>query len=184
MPASSAPSALSVLPSPNSSPATASALSGISTDDLRDALFAAKIASYAQGFALLKEASEAKFYGTDLSEVVRIWTAGCIIRARFLDDVRQAFKSNPGLDLLAFAPDFALELRQREGSWRRVVQAATEAGIPIPGLSASLSWFDTLRWARGSSAMIQAQRDYFGSHTYERIDRPGIPVHTQWGHYT
>ena len=155
-------------------------LEGVSVEDLRDALYAAKIASYAQGFALLRAASLERGYGTDLAEVARIWTAGCIIRARFLDRVRAAFKAQPDLDLLALSADFAEELRRREGAWRRVVTAATAAGLPVPGLGASLTWFDTLRTARGSASLLQAQRDYFGSHTYERIDAPGKVVHTEW----
>jgi len=157
-----------------------SPLAGLETADLRDALYASKIASYAQGFALLRRASESRGYATDLAEIARIWTAGCIIRARFLDRVREAFRSHPNLDLLALSPDFAAELKRREEPWRRVVSAATAAGLPIPGLSASLAWFDTLRTARGSAALLQAQRDYFGSHTYERIERPGVAVHTDW----
>ncbi len=149
-------------------------------DDLQDALFASKIASYTQGFDLLRAASEVQGYGTDLSEVARIWTAGCIIRARFLIEVRRAFQQSPPPELLAFAPFFAEALRIREPAWRRVVVAATAAGHPIPGLSASLAWFDTLRTARGSASLIQAQRDFFGAHTYERADNPGHAVHTLW----
>ena len=149
-------------------------------NDLRDALYASKVASYTQGFDLLRTASEARGYGTDLAEVARIWTAGCIIRARFLDEVRQALLRDPSLEFLAFAPFFAEALRVREPAWRRVVTAATAAGHPIPGLSSSLAWFDTLRTARGSASLIQAQRDFFGAHTYDRIDNPGQVVHTLW----
>lgn len=156
------------------------ALQGVSLDDLRDALYAAKIASYTQGFALLQAASEARGYGTDLGEVARIWTGGCIIRAVFLERIRQAYAGGAQVPLLALAPDFAAELSRRLGSWRRVVSAASVAGLPVPGLSASLSWLDTLTKARGSAALIQAQRDYFGSHTYERVDAPGEFVHTDW----
>jgi 6-phosphogluconate dehydrogenase len=156
-------------------------LEGVQVDDLRSALYAAKIASYSQGFDLLTRASEEYDYGTDLSEVARIWKAGCIIRARFLDRVRDAFA--PGSEtpsLLALAPSFRTELLERVPSWRRVVAAATRAGLPIPGLAASLAWFDTLSRAQGSANLIQAQRDYFGSHTYERTDAPGEFVHTDW----
>ena len=153
---------------------------GLRVEDLKDALYASKIASYAQGFALLARASAERGYGTDLSEIARIWTAGCIIRARFLESVQAAFHDAPGLATLVLAKDFAEELRRREGAWRKVVAASAAAGLPAPGLSASLSWFDTLRTARGSAALIQAQRDYFGSHTYERVDRPGAAAHTDW----
>jgi 6-phosphogluconate dehydrogenase len=169
----------------------------VSADDIRAALYAAKIASYSQGFDLLARASEERDYGTDLAEVARIWKAGCIIRARFLDRVRAAFgagdsgraggesdgegqgsENSPAL--LAFSPIFREELASRIGSWRRVVAAAVMVGIPVPGLAASLAWFDTLTTADGSTNLIQAQRDYFGSHTYERVDAPGEFVHTDW----
>ncbi len=154
-------------------------LEGVSVDDLRDALFASKIASYTQGFDLLARASEERDYGTDLAEVARIWKAGCIIRARFLDRVRAAFDGDAP-ELLALTPDFARDLRERAPAWRRVVAGAVQAGIPVPGLSTSLAWLDTLATARGSANLIQAQRDYFGSHTYERVDAPGEFVHTDW----
>ena len=157
-------------------------LAGVSVDDLRDALYASKIASYTQGFAMLQAASAERGYGTDMSEVARIWTAGCIIRARFLDRVQKAFATKPSL--LALAPEFVEDLRKRTPGWRRVVTAATASGLPIPGLSASLAWFDTLSTARGNANVIQAQRDYFGSHTYERADAPGVSVHTEWPRFT
>jgi len=155
-------------------------LTGVSVDDLGDALYASKIASYTQGFAMLKLASDQFGYGTNLGEIARIWTAGCIIRAKFLDRVRKAFAGSPAPELLALAPDFAQDLRRRAPGWRRVVSAAAAGGYAIPGLAASLSWFDTLSTARGSAGLIQAQRDYFGSHTYERTDNPGEAVHTEW----
>ncbi|TNF25200.1 MAG: NADP-dependent phosphogluconate dehydrogenase [Deltaproteobacteria bacterium] len=155
-------------------------LAGVTVDDLADALYASKIASYTQGFAMLSLASEARGYGIDLAEVARIWTAGCIIRARFLGRVADAFRGEPAPALLALAPDFVADLGRRVPAWRRVVSAATAAGIPVPGLAASLTWFDTLTTARGSANLIQAQRDYFGSHTYERRDAPGTFVHTDW----
>jgi 6-phosphogluconate dehydrogenase len=156
-----------------------SRVSGIDTDDLRAALYASKIASYTQGFALLREASAQRDYGTNAAEVARIWKAGCIIRARFLDDVRAAFDAEHD-GLLALAPYFRAALTERLPAWRRVVGAAIAAGLPVPGLAASLSWFDTLTTARGSANLIQAQRDCFGSHTYERVERPGEFVHSSW----
>ncbi len=152
----------------------------LSVDDLRNALYASKIASYTQGFQLLAAASAEFDYGTDLGEVARIWTAGCIIRARFLDRITAAFGQEPKPELLALAPGFIEDLKGRVGAWRRVVSAATAGGYPIPGYAASLSWFDTLTTARGSANVIQAQRDYFGSHTYRRLDAPDTPVHTDW----
>jgi len=159
-------------------PGTRSELSGVAPDDVAQALYASKIASYAQGFRMLAVASERFGYATNLAEVARIWTAGCIIRARLLSRIMEAFAGSHPPDLLAFA--FASDLRDRLPAWRRVVAAATSAGIPVPGLSASLAWFDTLVTAKGSANVIQAQRDYFGSHTYERVDRPGEAVHTEW----
>ncbi len=155
-------------------------LSDITEEDLGDALYGAKIASYTQGFQLLAAASEARGYGTSLPEVARVWTAGCIIRARFLDRVRAAFARDPAPALLALSPDFVDDLRRRLPAWRKVVAAAAASGYTSPGLSASLSWLDTLTAARGSASMIQAQRDYFGAHTYERLDAPGVAVHTRW----
>jgi 6-phosphogluconate dehydrogenase len=158
-------------------------VAGVSREDLRDALYAAKIASYTQGFALLQAASEARDYGTNLAEVARIWTGGCIIRAGFLERIRAAFAPGDAAarpELLVLAPEFAADIARRLPGWRRVVAAAAAAGLPSPGLSASLAWFDTLTRARGSAALIQAQRDYFGNHTYERVDAPGVFVHSEW----
>ena len=164
-------------------PAQEKPLEGVSIEDLKAALYVSKIASYTQGFSLLQTASEALGFGTDLAEVARIWTAGCIIRARFLGEVRIAFQEEPRLELLAFAPALTQAIQAREPAWRRVVLAATAAGLPTPGLSASLSWFDGLRNSFGSASIIQAQRDLFGSHTYERADRPGVAVHSKWGRF-
>ncbi len=155
-------------------------LGDLTPADLEAALYAAKIASYTQGFALLRAADRAYGYGTDLAEMARIWTAGCIIRARFLGDVASAFRADPELESLVLAPAFVARLGQRLPAWRRVVAAAARAGLPVPGLATSLAWFDTLTTARGSAALIQAQRDYFGSHTYERADEPGVAQHTEW----
>ena len=155
-------------------------LTDVTTEDIRAALFAAKIASYTQGFAMLKAASEERKYGSNFGEISRIWKEGCIIRAQFLDRVRDAFSENPELELLALAPSFRKELEKRMPAFRRVVSSAMSAGLAIPGLSASLSYFDTLTTARGSANLIQAQRDYFGSHTYERLDTPGVSIHTDW----
>ena len=156
-------------------------LEHVSIEDLRAALYVAKIASYTQGFALLRAASDTFGYGTNLAEMARIWTGGCIIRAGFLDDVRRAFQEDPRLEMLAFAPFLRQGIQSREAAWRRVVGAASAAGLPVPGLAGSLAWFDSLRNSFGSASIIQAQRDLFGSHTYERADHPGVAVHSQWG---
>ncbi|MFK7897005.1 MAG: NADP-dependent phosphogluconate dehydrogenase [Myxococcota bacterium] len=178
---------------PDANAAPRGAMAALTAEDVRAALYASKIASYSQGFDLLASASETFEYGTNLAEVARIWKAGCIIRAGFLDGVREAFSGSvlgSGGDsgdgdgseasILALAPGFRNELASRVQSWRRVVIAASEAGIPVPGLATSLAWFDTLRTEHGSASLIQAQRDYFGSHTYERRDTPGKPVHSDW----
>ena len=156
----------------------AKATDGLAIEDLGHALYAAKIASYTQGFAMLRVASEEYDFGTDLAEVARIWTEGCIIRARLLGRIMDAFREEPAPELLAFA--FQEDLTSRLPAWRRVVTSAVNAGIPVPGLAASLAWFDTTVTAHGSAGVIQAQRDYFGSHTYERSDRPGEKIHTDW----
>jgi 6-phosphogluconate dehydrogenase len=152
----------------------------VDVSDLEQALFAAKIASYTQGLALLQAASDERGYGTDLAEVARIWTAGCIIRAGLLSNVREAMRRDPPPALLALDDTFSAMLRERVGAWRKVVAEATRAGLAVPGLSASLTWLETLTTGRGSAYVLQAQRDYFGSHTYERLDAPGVAVHTEW----
>ena len=156
------------------------AFAGVDAETLRQALFAAKIASYTQGFAMLRAASVERDYGIDLAEVARIWTAGCIIRAGFLGVIRDVFQQDPELPLLALAPALAPRLQAATPALRRVVSAAALAGLPVPALSASLSWLDTLTTVQGSANVIQAQRDYFGSHTYRRRDAPDVPVHTEW----
>ncbi len=154
-------------------------LRDLSVEDIGRALYASKIASYTQGFQLLEAASAEFDFGTDLGEVARIWTAGCIIRARFLDRIREVYAGDPPA-LLALAPSFVADLGARVPAWRNVVSGATSAGFPVPGFAASLSWFDTLTTASGSANLIQAQRDYFGSHTYRRLGDPDTVVHTDW----
>ena len=146
-----------------------------------DALYAAKVVSYAQGFALLRQASAEYDYGLDYGEIARIWRAGCIIRARFLNDITAAFRAEPDLPNLLVAPFFRQAVGSRQARWRTVVGTAIELGIPTPALSAALAYFDSYRSARLPANLIQAQRDYFGAHTYERIDRPsGEFFHTDW----
>ncbi len=154
-------------------------LRDVAVGDLHDALLGAKIASYSQGFELLAAASAERGYGTDLSEIARIWKAGCIIRARLLDRIRAAYEGDAP-PILALAPSFRADLEATLPAWRKVVSAATLSGLPIPGLSASLAWLDGLRTDPGSASLIQAQRDYFGSHGYRRKDAPDVPVHTDW----
>ncbi len=148
-------------------------------DDVRAALYAAKACSYAQGFHLLRKASRLRHWGIPLAELGRIWKGGCIIRARFLGRIQEAYERDPGLGNLLFDPGFRDELASRQEPWRRAIALAVAAGVPTPALSASLAWYDTLRAPRLPAALTQAQRDYFGAHTYERIDRPGS-FHTDW----
>ena len=147
--------------------------------DLEQALYAAKICSYAQGFAILSAASRQWGWDLDLGEAARVWRAGCIIRAAFLDDVTQAFRADPAPANLLLAPFFTQALADRHQALRRVAAASVTAGVPTPALTASLAYYDAFRSARLPANLIQAQRDYFGAHTYQRIDRDGV-FHTQW----
>jgi 6-phosphogluconate dehydrogenase len=146
---------------------------------LRRALYAAMIVTYAQGMAQLRVASEANNYGLDLETVARIWRGGCIIRAALLDKIRAAYMTNPDLPNLLLDLDLSKAVESRQEDLRAVVRAAVEWGIPTPGLAVSLAYFDGYRSAWLPANLIQAQRDYFGAHTYERIDEKGT-FHTQW----
>ncbi len=155
---------------------------GAVIEDLRQALYAAKIVSYAQGFALLSQAKETYGWETDLSDVAAIWRGGCIIRSAFLDDIRSAYRNEPGLRNLLLSDCFSEILSQRHTALRRVCALAVSYGIPVPAFSAALAYFDGFRTENLPHNLLQAQRDYFGAHTYERIDREGI-FHTDWtGH--
>jgi 6-phosphogluconate dehydrogenase len=145
----------------------------------RDALYAAKICSYAQGFALLRLASKEYNYGLNHGEIARIWRGGCIIRARFLNEIRRAFVRDPDLPNLMLDPEFARVLNARQDALRKIVALATGNGIPILALGSALAYFDGYRSARLPANLTQAQRDYFGAHTYRRVDREGV-FHTQW----
>lgn len=146
---------------------------------IRDALYCSKICSYAQGMELLSTASKEFNYNLDLSEMARIWKGGCIIRARFLNKIKDAFKQNSNLSNLLLAPEFKQTILDRQQAWREVVIEAARLGIPVPAFSASLDYFDSYRRDRLPQNLTQAQRDYFGAHTYLRTDRPGI-FHTEW----
>ena len=156
-------------------------LSGVTVDDIETALYASKIISYAQGFRLMQSASDENGWNLDMGSIASIWRAGCIIRAVFLEDITAAYEGSPGLPDLAEAPFFADALRQSEESWRKVVSAAALSGIPAPAYGTALSYFDGMRSERLPANLIQAQRDYFGSHTFERVDRPrGEFFHHEW----
>lgn len=147
---------------------------------IKDALYASKICSYAQGFALLKAASDEYRWNLNYGDVALLWRGGCIIRARFLDRIKAAFTVNPALSNLLLDPHFSSLLARTQANWRLVVKTCKELGIPTPAFSASLDYYDSYRQAVLSANLIQAQRDYFGAHTYERTDQPGI-YHTEWG---
>jgi len=152
---------------------------GAFIDKIRDALYCSKICSYAQGMDLLSAASEAFGYSLNLSECARIWKGGCIIRAAFLNDIKDAFNQHPDLPNLLLAPKFKQKILEKQSAWREVIAEAARLGIPVPAFSASLDYFDSYRSDRLPQNLTQAQRDYFGAHTYERIDKPGL-FHTEW----
>ena len=149
-----------------------------------DALYAAKIISYAQGFSLLREASNEYDYKLNYGEIALMWRGGCIIRSRFLNDIKKAYQTNDDLENLLMADFFIDAMRAAEAGWRKAVITAIELGIPTPALSSALAYFDGYRSERLPANLLQAQRDYFGAHTYERIDQPrGKFFHTDWtGH--
>ena len=148
---------------------------------VHDALYASKIVSYAQGLDLMRTMSDKKGWGLDLGAIAGIWRGGCIIRAQFLRHITAACQADPGLGNLMLAPYFRTVLNRSQPAWRQVVAQAVAAGIPVPAFGASLAYFDSLRSARLSANLLQAQRDFFGAHTYERVDRPaGQWFHTEW----
>lgn len=150
-------------------------------DDLRQALYAAKIISYAQGYQLMRATAQTRHWNLNFGGIALTWRGGCIIRSAFLGDIKRAFDRDAGLVNLLLDPFFKEQVESRQAAWRRVVVAAVEAGIPVPCLSASLAYWDGYRSARLPANLLQAQRDYFGAHTYERIDRPrGEFFHTNW----
>ena len=150
-------------------------------EDLRKTLLAAKIVSYAQGFSLMDSASKQYGWQLDLGAVALLWRSGCIIRSVFLGRIKDAYQAQPGLTNLMLSPWFRDTLAQGQAAWRRVVSEAVLHGIPVPSLSAGLNYYDGYRCASLPANLLQAQRDYFGAHTYERTDRPrGEFFHTIW----
>ncbi|MDO4901560.1 NADP-dependent phosphogluconate dehydrogenase [Actinomyces sp.] len=149
-------------------------------DAVRQALYGSKIAAYAQGFDEIATASELNGWGVDLGAMARIWRGGCIIRARFLDDITRAYTEEPQLASLLTAPAFAAALREVLPAWRRVVAISAQAGVAAPAFAASLAYIDQLRAQRLPAALIQGQRDFFGSHTYHRVDDPDGVYHVRW----
>ena len=150
-----------------------------SVHDVRDALYAAKICSYAQGMALLRAASQEYGYNLQLGEVAKLWRGGCIIRARFLNDITRAFRENPDLPNLLLDPFFTEAILSRQMALRRVVATGANLGIPVYAFAASLAYYDAYRTDRLPANLTQAQRDYFGAHTFRRVDKPGS-FHHEW----
>jgi 6-phosphogluconate dehydrogenase len=153
-------------------------------DDLRQALYASKIISYAQGYQLLRAAAESYKWNLNYGGIALVWRAGCIIRSAFLGDIKRAFERDRQLVNLLLDPFFRDAVSTRQAGWRRAVVAAIQAGIAVPCMAAALSYFDGYRAERLPANLLQAQRDFFGAHTYERVDRPrGQFFHTDWtGH--
>ena len=150
-------------------------------EDIRRALYAAKIVSYAQGYALMRAASETYGWNLNYGGIALLWRGGCIIRSAFLEEIKKAFDRNPELTNLLVDPFFKSQLDRCQASWRRVCAAAISNGIPVPAFTSALSYYDGYRSARLPANLLQAQRDYFGAHTYERIDRPREEFfHTNW----
>jgi len=150
-------------------------------EDLRMALYASKIISYAQGYMLMQAA--AKEYGWNLNYggIALMWRGGCIIRSVFLGKIKEAFDRDPNLKNLLLDSFFKAQMQKAQNSWRKVISNAVLDGVPVPTLSAALAFFDGYRSEKLPANLLQAQRDYFGAHTYERIDRPrGEFFHTQW----
>ena len=150
-------------------------------DDLKNALFASKIVSYAQGYALMRAAAKEHGWNLNYGGIALMWRGGCIIRSAFLDNIREAFDKNPELENLLLDPYFKEKVVKAQTGWRNVVAEAAKNGLPAPALSAALNYFDGYRSERLPANLLQAQRDYFGAHTYERVDKPrGEFYHTNW----
>jgi 6-phosphogluconate dehydrogenase len=148
-------------------------------EDVRQALYASKIVSYAQGFVQLQYAAEEHDWPLNYGDCALLWRGGCIIRAQFLDRIKEAFDEDPNLENLLLHPFFTEAVHNAQAAWRRVIVLATELGIPVPAFSAALAYYDSYRRGSLPANLLQAQRDYFGAHTYERTDREGS-FHARW----
>ena len=148
---------------------------------LEQALYASKIISYAQGFLLMRQAALEYGWKLNFGAIALMWRGGCIIRSAFLGKIKEAYDQNPNLQSLILAPYFVQELQKALGGWRKIASLSFESGIPIPCIATALAFFDGYRSAKLPANLIQAQRDFFGAHTYERIDRPrGEFIHSNW----
>jgi 6-phosphogluconate dehydrogenase len=154
--------------------------SDLLVEDVEQALYASKIVAYAQGFNQIQAGSAEYGWGIDPGAMSTIWRGGCIIRAKFLDRIKAAYDTNPGLPSLLVDGHFQDAVRGAQDAWRRVVTTATWLGIPVPGFSSALAYYDGLRAERLPAALVQGQRDFFGAHTYRRVDREGS-FHVLWG---
>jgi 6-phosphogluconate dehydrogenase len=148
-------------------------------EQVRQALYASKICSYAQGFVQLQEAAKEHDWPLDFGDCAMLWRGGCIIRAQFLDRIKEAFDADPNLENLLLHPYFTAAVHKAQEAWRNVVITATRAGVPVPAFSAALAYYDGYRSERLPANLLQAQRDYFGAHTYQRVDKEGT-YHTEW----
>jgi 6-phosphogluconate dehydrogenase len=150
-------------------------------EDIRQALLASKIVSYTQGFMLMREAAREYGWSLNYGAIALVWRGGCIIRSAFLGKIKEAFDRNPNLSNLLLDQYFSGVIERCQASWRRVVVKAVEAGVPVPAFMTALAFFDGYRSGRLPANLLQAQRDYFGAHTYERTDKPrGQFFHTNW----
>ena len=150
-------------------------------NDIRDALYASKIVSYAQGYQLLREAAKEWDWNLNYGGIALMWRGGCIIRSQFLGKIKEAFDEDSKLVNLLLAPYFKKAVLDSQAAWRRVVSKAVEMGVPVPAFTSALAYFDGYRSERLPANLLQAQRDYFGAHTYERVDKPrGEFFHTNW----
>ena len=161
-------------------PGVADAAIDINSDTIGKALLAAKLCAYAQGMQLIKAGSERYDWNINLADPARVWTGGCIIRAKLLSEIINAVSELPDLDNLLMAPSITDMIKETMPALREVIQTASQSGIPTPAFSASLAWYDAIRSARLPQNLTQAQRDAFGAHTYKRIDDTDTPVHTEW----
>jgi 6-phosphogluconate dehydrogenase len=150
-------------------------------DDLKQALYASKIISYAQGYQLMTEAAKEYKWNLNYGGIALMWRGGCIIRSAFLGEIKKAFDKDPNLANLLLDPFFKNAVEKAQDSWRRVVTTAVQMGIPVPAICTALAYFDGYRHDRLPANLLQALRDYFGAHTYERVDKPrGEFFHTNW----
>ncbi len=167
-----------LLPGPSQRPPVPEDRQG-AVEQIRQALYASKIVSYAQGFVQLQAAAAEFDWPLDYGRIAQIWRGGCIIRAQFLDRIKEAFDQDPKLENLLLAPYFRDSVARGQQAWRRVVCLAAQAGLPVPAFATALAYYDGYRHERLPANLLQAQRDYFGAHTYRRVDRPGV-FHTEW----